>query len=405
MVIAMNNTPINYGRHKVDQADIDAVAEVLRSDFLTTGPLVEKFELALAHYFGNENVVVCNNGTSALFLAAKALGISENDVVIVPSQTFLATASAPHMLGAEVVFSDVDKDTGLMTPEDLLKAVQLARNRHPTKRLKAVFVVHLNGQVAYMPDLWKISKASGCVLIEDACHAIGASTCFDYNDAQTKVGKCEFSDAATFSFHPVKNLTTGEGGAVAFREDKHAVSGMLLRNHGLNKQDLGSIDASLAPTFSWSYTVVEPSLNFRLPDILCALGISQLQKLQNWVNKRAELWDIYESLIGVSGVVELVEPKEWCKPAWHLLAARVDFQELGKSRVEVFKYLNEKNIFPQVHYQPVHLQPYWINRYGRDELPNSVEYYNKIVSLPLFVDMTESDVKNVASAVLEAINH
>lgn len=400
----MDTIPINYGRHKIDQADIDAVVEVLRSDFLTTGPLVENFELALANYFGNGNFVVCNNGTSALFLAAKVLGVSENDVVIVPSQTFLATASAPHMLGAEVVFSDVDPDTGLMTPEDLLKAIQLAKNRYPTKRLKAVFVVHLNGQVAYMPDLWKIAKASGCTLIEDACHAIGASTCFGLNATKTKVGKCEFSDAATFSFHPVKNITTGEGGAVAFRERKHAISGMLFRNHGLSKQDLGSIDASLVPTFSWSYTFTEPSLNFRLPDILCALGISQLQKLQNWVDKRAELREIYKSLIGDSGVVKLVECKEWCEPAWHLLAAKVDFEKLGKSRVEVFEYLNERNIFPQVHYQPVHLQPYWINRYGRDELPNSLEYYKKIMSLPLFIDMTEADVKNVASVVLTAIN-
>ncbi len=402
----MNENPsvMNYGRHRVDDEDIDAVIEVLRSEFLTTGPLVEKFENVLARYFGNQNTVVCNNGTSALFLAAKTLGVSTNDVVIVPSQTFLATANAPHMLGAEVVFSDVDADTGLLRAEDLRNAIQLARKRYPSKALSAVFVVQLNGQVAYMPDIRKLADEHGCVVIEDACHALGASTKFNPKNGLTKVGGCEFSDAATFSFHPVKNITTGEGGAITFREPKHARIARLHRNHGIDRYDLDGLDDALQPASFWSYVCEEPSLNFRLPDILCALGISQIQKLPNWVYKRAQIWELYECLIANSGVAKLIKKEAWCEPAWHLLPVQIEFEELDKSRVNVFKFLNARNIFPQVHYQPVHCQPYWIERYGRDKLPNAESYFKKTMSLPLFVEMTKSNVQYVVETLMEAIN-
>ena len=399
-----NSGVMNYGRHKIDDEDIDAVTKVLRSEFLTTGPLVEKFENVLTRYFGNQNTVVCNNGTSALFLASKALGVSTNDVVIVPSQTFLATANAPHMLGAEVVFSDVDPDTGLLRAEDLLNAIHLARKRYPAKTLKAVFVVQLNGQVAYMPEIWKLAKEHGCFVIEDACHALGTSTNFEPKFGLKKVGGCEFSDAATFSFHPVKNITTGEGGAIAFREFKHASLAKLYRNHGMNRQDLPGLDLSLLPAFSWSYVCEEPSLNFRLPDILCALGISQIQKLTNWIDKRTQIWSLYDGLIADSGVAKLVKKEAWCEAAWHLQPVQIEFEELGKSRVNVFKFLNQRSIFPQVHYQPVHLQPYWVERYGRDGLPNAESYFKKTMSLPLFVEMTKSNVQYVVETLMEAIN-
>lgn len=393
----------SYGRQSISDDDISAVVDALKSDFLTTGPLVEKFEDSLANFFDNKNVVVCNNGTSALFMAARVLGICDRDVVIVPSQTFLATASAPHLLGAEVVFSDVDPKTGLMRPEDLANSIKIAGQRFPSRRLRAIFVVHMNGQTAYMPDIWKLAQEHDCYLIEDACHALGAKTKFDPESASVRVGKCNFSDASTFSFHPVKNITTGEGGAIAFREPKHATMARLQRNHGINKSDIDGLDDALQPVFSWSHAFREPSLNFRLPDILCALGVSQLQKLENWVNKRAQLWNLYQCLFDDKDHLKLVRKEDWCEPAWHLCAVQLDFEELHTSRINVFKSLDKIGISPQVHYQPVHLQPYWIDRYGRYELPNSESYFYKTMSLPLHVEMSVTDVEYVVENLINAV--
>ena len=172
----------------------------------------------------------------------------------------------------------------------------------------------------------------------------------------------------------------------------------------MNRESLTSLDVSLMPASSWSYVCEEPSLNFRLPDILCALGISQIQRLPIWVDKRAQIWSFYECLIADSGVAKLVKKEAWCEAAWHLQPVQIEFEELGKSRVDVFKFLNQRNIFPQVHYQPVHLQPYWVERYGRDELPNAECYFKKTMSLPLFVEMTESNVKYVVETLMETIN-
>ena len=394
---------LNYGRHEIDAVDIDAVVRVLESDFITSGPVTEKFEFELGQYLNNQNVVVCSNGTSALYIASKVLEVGQNDVVIVPSQTFLATASVPHLLGAEVIFCDVDPKTGLMNSILLEDAILRAKREFPTKKLSAIYVVHLNGQSVQMPSVYEVARKHDAFLIEDACHGLGGNVSFVSDSEPKKIGNCQYSDAATFSFHPVKNMTTGEGGAVAFSEVIHTEKAKICRSHGVRHDDLTLVDSSLAPIGSWSHVMIEPSLNFRLPDILCALGISQLRKLDKWKAKRRELVEYYRTELSNLTQAELVQEVPWCDTAWHLMPLLINYEKLEINRVALFSELNAQGIYPQVHYQPVHLQPYWRSRNLNCSLPGAEEYYHRVFSLPLFVDMTEQDVVRVRTSLASAL--
>ena len=386
---------IGYGKQFLDESDIDAVVSALRGNLITGGPLVEKFEGVLAEYFGCKNVTVCSSGTSALYIASKALGVCSDSVVIVPSQTFLATASAPHLLGAEVVFCDVDPISGLMTPDDLSIAVSKCKKLFPDKNLQAVYVVHMNGHPANVREISEISASAGAYLIEDACHAIGGSVGRKDNKEFHKIGSCNWSDAATFSFHPVKNFTTGEGGAICFHESKADIKAKMIRNHGISYSSRHEGALSLAPYGQWSHFLDDPSLNFRIPDILCALGISQLKKLDKWVERRTQIYEMYRD--GFTGLepVMMVNTAKWAKPAWHLAAIHLDFGSLTVSKRILFEQLEGVGIKSQVHYQPVHLQPYWIERYGPFELHGASAYFSSVMSLPLFIGLEDEDIEFV----------
>lgn len=391
-----------YGRQSIDEADIAAVAEVLRGAFLTTGPMVDRFEAALSQSCGGVKAIACNSGTSALFIASRALGIGEGDVAIVPATTFLATASAPFLCGADIVFADVDPETGLMRPDDLATAISAARARFPDRRLAAAFVVHLNGQCADMPGLRALCDAEGLALIEDACHALGGEA----RDG-VPVGDTRWSDAACFSFHPVKAIATGEGGAVTTRDEAVAERLRLHRNHGMTRdpqawtQKAQAFDASGDPN-PWYYELTEPGLNFRIPDILCALGISQLDKLAGWVAEREALHARYTERLRALNSAILAPPARvsWGRPAWHLCVARIDFEAAGRSRAQVMTGLRDRwRVGTQVHYIPLHWQPFWRDRYGETALPGAETYYARALSLPLFVGMTEADVDRVVDAL------
>ncbi|MEZ5670397.1 MAG: aminotransferase class I/II-fold pyridoxal phosphate-dependent enzyme [Alphaproteobacteria bacterium] len=323
----------------IDDDDVASVAAALRGELLTTGPLVERFEAALADVTGARHAVACNNGTSALYMAARALEIGSGDAVVVPAQTFLATASGPHLAGAEVVFADVDPETGLMRPADLERAIDAARRRFPTLRLRAAFVVHLNGQVADMPALKALCDSQGLALVEDAAHAVGglARRAGDAGSggSDSRVGDCRWSSMATFSFHPVKTIAMGEGGAVTTNDDVLAARLRRVRNHGMERdsaawqhRDAGFGGDGLPNP--WYYEMAEPSLNFRVPDILCALGISQLRKLASWVAERRRLFERYRHLLAdVGAPVRPPATVTWGAPAWHLAAARIAFDASG----------------------------------------------------------------------------
>lgn len=389
--------PLPYSRQQIEDDDIAAVVQCLRSDFLTTGPRVEEFEGALREATGAEFIVACSNGTAALHLASLAAELKSTDTVIVPAVTFLATANAPHLAGSSVVFADVDPDTGLMTTATLAEALK----RCPGAR--AAFPVHLNGAAADMPALRDLAETNGVMLIEDACHALG--TTYTVQGQTGKIGDCRFSSMAVFSFHPVKAIAMGEGGAIATNDPQYADRLRRLRNHGMirnpdrfNSRDLShDADGQLNP---WYYEMPEPGFNYRVPDILCALGTSQLKKLDRMVGRRRQLAGLYDkALAPLAPWIRPVPRPSGIDSAFHLYVALVDFDGLKRSRATVMNKLREDGIFSQVHYTPVHLQPYYRQMFPSLRLPGADAYYARALSLPLFPGMTDAEVDRVVAAL------
>lgn len=392
-----------YGRHVIDYADVAAVVAALESDYLTTGPLVGKFETALAKTVGAKEAVVCSNGTAALHLAAQAFGLTAGKIAIVPSITFLATANAVRMTGADVVFADVDPTTGLMEAHHLAAALA----RCPGGRADAVFPVHLAGQCADLPKLTKLAQENKLVVIEDACHAIGSTYAAKRNQ-EKPIGSCAQSDAACFSFHPVKTIAMGEGGAITTNDPAKAQQMRHHRSHGMIRDEQQFInpdsrDADGHPN-PWSYEMHEWGYNYRAPDILCALGLSQLKKLERFVARRTALVEEYDRLLEGQPHIKPLGRTAGCKPAWHLYVVQIDFAALGIDRAKVMHRLSALGIGTQVHYYPVHRQPYYTRLYGQTDLPGADTYYAQSLSLPLFPAMDRTDVSRVVDALIEVLN-
>jgi len=385
-----------YGRQVIEEDDLAAVREALLSPYLTTGPMVERFEAALLDVTRARHAVVCANGTAALHLAARAIRLDRGQVAVVPSVTFVATANAVRYCGAEVVFADVDPETGLMTPQTLRDALRRAQGA------RAALPVHLNGQCCDMEGIAAIAREWGLWVIEDACHALGGT------EGDRPVGACSHSDLACFSFHPVKAIAMGEGGAVTTNDDALGAALRTDRNHGLVRQPEGfttpgAFGADGAPN-PWFYELPEPGFNYRAPDILCALGLSQVKKLGRFVAQRRRLMELYaEGLAPLAPVVRPLAQAPTGNPAWHLCVVKIDFAKAGLDRAALMRRLAEAGIGSQVHYIPVHRQPYYANRYPGTDLPGADAYYESCLSLPLFAAMTEDDVTRVTSALKAAL--
>jgi UDP-4-amino-4,6-dideoxy-N-acetyl-beta-L-altrosamine transaminase len=388
-----------YGRHVIEDDDVDAVVRVLKGDFLTTGPAVEAFEAALADRLGAAHAVSCNSGTAALHLAYMALGLGEGDTVIVPAMTFVATASCARHVGAEVLFADVDPDTGLMRPEDLLATIHKAGPR----RLRAVAPVHMAGQCEDMAAISAIAREHDMLVVEDAAHAVGTR----YRD--TVIGDNAYSDAACFSFHPVKTIAAGEGGAVTTASGEAARHMKTMRHHGLvrdpehfQNRDLAFDTDGMANP--WYGEMPAPGFNHRLSDIHAALGLSQLAKLDRFVARRREIVALYDQLlVNLAPRVMPLTKHSWCEPAWHLYVALIDFGVLGRSRAEVMAALRERGVGTQVHYVPVPFQPGFGSARG-NEYPGAEAYYRRCLSLPLFPSMSDADVVRVAEALADVVS-
>lgn len=378
-----------YGRQTIEDDDIAAVAEALRGDFLTTGPTVEAFETAFAAKVGADHAIAVSNGTATLHLAMMALGVGEGDVCVAPSVTFLATANCARYVGAEVVFADVDPDSGLMTPDTLGRAL----NGIKGKRVKAVLPVHLRGDVCDLPALKAMASASGAVLVEDAPHALGSIGTF--GGVAHPVGDGAFSSFASFSFHPVKTLATGEGGMLTTNDAALAAKARLLRSHGMVREPGGD---------PWWYEMPELGFNYRIPDVLCALGLSQLAKLDRFVARRRQLTALYAKLLSERAPrVKLASSPAHSDPALHLLTVLIDFEAEGLSRRTVVDSLKSQGVGTQVHYIPVHRQPYYVKRQGLADLPGADAWYRRCLTLPLYPAMTDGDVERVVDALAQIL--
>lgn len=385
-----------YGRQSVSEDDIAAVAEVLRGEYLTTGPTVSAFERSFAEAVGAEHAIACANGTAALHLAAMALGLGSGDHVVVPAMTFVATANAARYVGAEVTFADVDPETGLLTSETFLQA--LGALERSGARAKAVIPVHLNGQCCDMPAIADIARARDIRIVEDAAHAVGS-----IGPDSSTIGDTRWSDIATFSFHPVKTIACGEGGMITTANATLAGQVRKFCSHGLVRDPLqfkSPPDPLAATPAPWYYEMPEPGYNYRLSDIHAALGRSQLRRLDHFVEERRRLAELYDKeLSRLSNRLRPIARMPNQLPAWHLYPVLCDFNAIGRSRTEIILALKERGIGTQVHYIPVSRQPYYVNRYGAHDLPGADAYYQRALSLPLYPEMTDDDVLRVVDAL------
>jgi UDP-4-amino-4,6-dideoxy-N-acetyl-beta-L-altrosamine transaminase len=386
-----------YGRQTVDDDDVAAVVEVLRGDFLTTGPTVDGFEAAFAEAVGAPHAVSCSSGTAGLHLAMMALGIASGDVVVVPSVTFLASANCAVYVGAEVVFADVDADTGLATLETIADAVARAGRA----RVKAIVAVHLNGHCV---DVAALAAAFPEIpIVEDACHALGAAA------GGAPVGSCPHAAVAMFSTHPVKTVASGEGGVLTTRDPVLDERMRRFRNHGIVR-DPGRFEHPddgfdrTGEVNPWYYEMPEVGYNYRLSDIHAALGLSQVRRLDGLVARRRQLRALYvDALSQVGPPIRPLPVAPGCDPAWHLSVALIDFAAAGIGRGAVMRGLREHGVGTQVHYVPVHGQPYYRRTVETPDLPGTARYYARCLSLPLFPAMADGDVARVVDRLAQVV--
>lgn len=394
------DTFLPYGSHYIDEDDIEAVVEVLKSGPLTCGPKVDEFEAAFARKIGVSDAIVCANGTAALHLASLAAGLKEGDIAIVPAITFLATANAVRMTGAEVCFADVDPATGLMSPETLVEAFERSG-----KQAKAVLPVHMNGQSEHMQDIAAFASDRGMAVISDCCHALGAEYV-----SSGKPGDGQFEAFGTFSLHPVKSIAMGEGGVVTTNNSAKAHLLRQLRGHAMEKDpgqwlDTQAGTASDGKPNPWYYEMQKLAYNYRATDIQCALGISQLKKLDVFVEKRRNLAAHYDrQLTHLDNRVRSVRRSSDCVSAWHLYPVLIDFSNCEVDRAGLMEALHASGIGTQVHYVPVSRQPYYVERYGRQNLPGAENYYSQVLSLPIFPAMEQGDVDRVVNALAKVLD-
>ena len=383
-----------YGLHLIEDDDVAAVTAVLTSGLLAQGPRVKAFETAFAARMGAGHAVATSSCTAALQLALLALDVGPGDLVVAPAITFLSTATAARQCGAEVVFADVDPATGLMTPETLLEALAAAPGP-----VKAALPVHLGGRMADMAGLAAVAREADVRLVEDCAHAPGSER------AGYRAGSSALSAASCFSFHPVKTMAAGEGGAVTTNDPDLAARIGRLRNHGVTHDPALMTDPELSldaqgRRHPWSYEQLELGFNYRMTDIEAALGLSQLGKLDRFIARRRALASAYDWLLqplAPRAAPVRAAPDE--TPSLHLYQVLIDFPAVGRTRDEVMRELVAKGIGTQVHYIPLYRQPYFKARYGPMRLPGAEAFYAGVLALPLYPAMADDDVERVVFAL------
>jgi UDP-4-amino-4,6-dideoxy-N-acetyl-beta-L-altrosamine transaminase len=382
----VRKTLLPYGHQSISEADIDAVVSVLRSDWLTTGPKVVEFEEAFAAYVGARYAVSFSSGTAALHGAAFAAGLKAGDEAITTPLTFAATANCILYQGAKPVFADVSTDTLNVDPQQVADRI--------TPRTRALLPVDYAGHPVEMDALKELASKHGLVVIEDASHALGA----EYK--KRRVGA--LADMTVFSFHPVKHVATGEGGMVTTNDAAYAEKLRRFRNHGISsdarqRQNEGQ----------WYYEMVLLGYNYRLTDIACALGLSQLKRLKENLLRRRNIAARYRAAFGELDAVTLPALRSAANSAWHLYPIRLNLERLSGDRGQVFRALRAENIGVNVHYIPVHLHPYYRDQLGHrsGEYPVAEDAYQRLISLPMFHGMSDLDVEDVIAAVRKVIAH
>lgn len=379
---------IGYGHQYIDDSDIEAVVKVLKSDYLTQGPAVAQFEQEICRITGAKYCVAVSNATAGLHIAVAALELGGNAEGITSPNTFLASSNCMVYNGVKPVFADINPVSYNIEPAEIEKRI--------TDKTRLLIPVHFAGLPCEMEKISAIARKHKLHVIEDAAHAIGSQ----YADGSS-VGNCKYSDMTVFSFHPVKTITTGEGGAVTTNDEGLYQKLLMLRSHGVTK-DEGLLTRNPGP---WYYEMQSLGFNYRMTDIQAALGCSQLRKLAFFKRRRREVVAAYnKAFAGMKYLETPTEPGE-LSSCFHLYAVQIDFASLGKSRVKVMQELRDREIGTQVHYIPVYTQPFYKEQFGYSEgdYPNAEKYYERALSLPLYSGLSDGDVKSVVSAVKEVI--
>jgi len=377
---------LSYGRQCIDEKDIESVIEVLKSDYLTTGPKVKEFEEKVAKYLGVKYAVAVSNGTAALHTACFAAGIKKGDEVLVSALTFAASSNCVLYCGGKPVFVDVDPKTYNIDVNKIEEKI--------TEKTKAIIAVDFAGQSVDIDKIRKIADKYNLILIEDGAHALGA----EYKGK--KVGT--YADMTEFSFHPVKPVTTGEGGIIVTNSKDYYEKMILFRSHGITRnKDL--MTGSQGP---WYYEQIELGYNYRITDIQCALGISQLDKIEDFLNKRRNIVKRYNSEFSKIKEINIPFEDKFSNSGWHIYVIVLNLDKLKVSRKEIFEALQAENIGVNVHYLPVYLHPYYKNLgYKKGECMVAEDLYERMLTLPLFPAMTDKDVEDVINAVKKVINY
>jgi dTDP-4-amino-4,6-dideoxygalactose transaminase len=377
----MKNIP--YGRQYIDSQDIRLVSKALKEDLITTGGYVKKFENKISKFLKAKYVASCNSGTSALHLAFMAINLKENDVVIMPAINFIAVYNMARLMNAKIYLADVDPLTGQMTPKALLECIK----NNKLKRIKAIITMYLGGYPENVIEFYRIKKNFNCYLIEDACHALGSK--YLSNKGFLPIGSCKHSDISTFSLHPVKTITSGEGGLVTTNNKVFYNRIVSLRSHGINKHK----------NFHWKYNLSKPGFNYRLSDMNCALGLGQLKKINKFINYRKKVFNIYK--IGLRKIVNVMNFSSYkkIKPSYHLFLASINFKRIKSSKDKLLKFLRKKNIICQYHYIPIYKFKLFNQKTNLNSYKGAEFYYKNTVSLPIFYNLNISFQKTIINKI------
>ncbi len=376
----------SYGKQSIDTSDIEAVQKVLTADYLTQGPEVEKFEQDLAKYTGAKYAVVMNSGTAALHAAYYACGLTHNDKFITTPMTFAATANAGLYLGAQPIFVDIDPKTGNINPDIIENKI--------TNHTRLLSVVHYAGHPVEMNRVWEIAEKYKLAVVEDACHALGA----EYKNK--KIGSSSRSKVVALSFHPVKHITTGEGGAVLTNYHDIYLKIKQFMTHGITKEPNNLVNKNVGP---WYHEMQFLGFNYRMPDILAALGRSQLKRIELFINKRREIAQQYNLLFKDNIFFDLPEEKNGVRHAYHLYPIKLK-EKYWKIKKQIVENLQQCGIGVQVHYIPVYQHPFYkTNLKNLENLPNAEKFYNSEISLPIYPNLSSTDVIKISKIILKTL--
>lgn len=376
----IRNSYLSYGKQYIDDEDINAVVDVLKNDFLTTGPQIEAFEKKVANYVGAKYAVAVSSGTAGLHMACYAAGITKDDEVVVSAMTFVASANCVLYCGGIPVFADINEKSYNIEPKEIEKKI--------TNQTKAIIPVDFTGQAVDMDEIIKIADRHKLIVIEDAAHALGS----EYKGS--KIGNK--ANMTVFSFHPVKPITTGEGGMVVTNDEALYKKMLLFRSHGISREQ-EKLTHHEGP---WYYEQLDLGYNYRITDIQCALGISQMNKIDGFIKRRREIVKRYNEAFKEISEITIPYEEEYSNSGWHLYVIKFDLESFNCTRRNIFEALQGENIGVNVHYIPVYKHPYYEKLgYKKNLCKNTEQLYNSIVTLPLFPKMNEKDITDVIKAV------